>query len=126
MSNLFPDLFKGSAEMVVMEKGGEGTRVRIPEVLAEVGKTGGQRNAFASMSLVIVPYGDLDVGKELLGRSLEHAEAQGLKSDVRVVKILNRRLNQKNFHVRFPFVVRYPFGLLRAVSQVEPLTTNGR
>ena len=24
-----------------------------------------------------------------------------------------------------PFVVRYPFDLLRAVSKVEPLTTNG-
>ena len=25
----------------------------------------------------------------------------------------------------FPFMVRYPFDLLRAVSEVEPLTTNG-
>jgi hypothetical protein len=25
-----------------------------------------------------------------------------------------------------PFMVRYPFDLLRAVSQVEPLTTNGK
>jgi len=26
----------------------------------------------------------------------------------------------------FPFMVRYPFDLLRAVSEVEPLTTNGK
>jgi len=26
----------------------------------------------------------------------------------------------------FPFMVRYPFDLLRAVSKVEPLTTNGK
>jgi len=25
-----------------------------------------------------------------------------------------------------PFMVRYPFDLLRAVSEVEPLTTNGK
>jgi len=25
-----------------------------------------------------------------------------------------------------PFLVRYPFDLLRAVSDVEPLTTNGK
>jgi len=25
-----------------------------------------------------------------------------------------------------PFVVRYPFDVLRAVSKVEPLTTNGK
>jgi hypothetical protein len=26
--------------------------------------------------------------------------------------------------MRFPFMVRYPFDLLRAVSKVEPLTMN--
>jgi len=26
----------------------------------------------------------------------------------------------------FPFMVRYPFDVLRAVSQVEPLTMNGK
>jgi hypothetical protein len=28
--------------------------------------------------------------------------------------------------ILFPFMVRYPFDLLRAVSKVEPLTTNGK
>jgi hypothetical protein len=40
----------------------------------------------------------LDVGQELLGCRLEHAEPQGLKPDVRVVEILNGRLNEQDFH----------------------------
>ncbi|EFK96093.1 hypothetical protein LDC_1887 [sediment metagenome] len=68
------DLFKRSAEMVIMEKGGERTRVRILEVLAQIGKLGGQRNGFAAVPLVIVPDKELDVGKELSYCRLEHAQ----------------------------------------------------
>jgi hypothetical protein len=47
---------------------------------------------------VIVLDGNLDVREEFLGYCLEHAEPQGLKPDVRVVEILNWRLNEQNFH----------------------------
>jgi len=98
MDHIIHNLLEGSAEMVVMEEGGEGTRVSMPEVLAEVGKVGRQRNGFAPVPLVIVLDYDLDVGKKFLGCSLEHAESQGLKPDVRVVEILNGRLNEKDLH----------------------------
>jgi hypothetical protein len=98
MSDLLPDLFKGSAEMVVMKKRREGTCVGILEVIAEVGKLAGQRNGFASVSLMIVPDKDLDVGEEFPGYGLEHAKPQGLKPDVRVVEFLNGRLNEQDFH----------------------------
>jgi hypothetical protein len=98
VSDILSDLFKGSAEMVVMKKHREGTRVGIFEILAEVGKVAGQRNGFASATLVIVTDEDLNVRQEFFGCGLEHAEPQGLKPDVRVVEILNGWLDEQDFH----------------------------
>jgi hypothetical protein len=84
--------------MVIMKKGGERARVGIPEVLAEVGKLGRQRDGFPTVPLVIVPDNDLNAGKELSRCRLEHAETQGLKPDVRVVEILDWRLDQQDLH----------------------------
>jgi hypothetical protein len=81
-----------------MKKAGKGTGVRTPEELAEVGKLGGQRDGFSPMSLVIVPDNDLNVGKKLPCCRLEHAETQGLKPDVRVVEILDWRLDKQDLH----------------------------
>jgi hypothetical protein len=84
--------------MVVMKKHREGTCVGILEVIAEVEKLAGQRNGFASVSLVIVSDKDFKSGQKLLNCRLEHAEPQGLKPDVRVVEFLNGWLNEQDFH----------------------------
>jgi hypothetical protein len=97
-SHILCNRFKRSTEMVVVKERGEGTCVGMLEVLTEVGKLGGQRNGFASVPLVIVSDHDLDVGQKLSGRPLEHAKPKRLKANACVVKVLNRRLDQDNFH----------------------------
>ena len=72
--------------------------IKTLEVFLEVTNQSDQRNGFSSVPLVIVPDNYLDVGKVLFCCRLEQAQTQGLKPDVRVVKILNRRLDEQSFH----------------------------
>jgi hypothetical protein len=93
LPNFFGNQAKGSAEMDIFVKHGKRTAIRAGIILLQIGELRRERDVFSAVPLMIIPDHDLDLRQSLPNHAFEHAEAERLKSYVRVIEILDRRLN---------------------------------
>jgi len=97
--NIVSYVLKSGPKMVIPVKHGEGAGIRVMIVFLKVGKLRGEGNCPAAMALVVIFHEDFHVSIGSLDDSLEHAEPQRLEPDVCVVKVLNGRLDEQDFHM---------------------------
>ncbi len=75
-------------------KGRERAGIGKSVILFEIGQFHWEGDGFPAMALVVVLDDHLNTRHVFLENRLEHAEPKRLEPDVRVIEILNGRLNQ--------------------------------
>ena len=92
------DFIEWLSEVIVLMKGRERRFVRHRIIIGEISKLFRNRHRSSAAPAVIVFDDDFNIRKVFFDRGFEIAKSDGLQPHVGVVEVLNRRLDEQDFH----------------------------